>query len=244
MNFQTEALLARVMIELSKEFKNHLVLKGGMLLRLLNSPRSTQDIDFVLLSEESKKKLIIKIRESLLHIKGLQIMREELNSRGLFIEIQDDSKSLVLIEISVKKSMHLDPEAISSFSLTSRHALPTVLITAMALPEAFSHKIAASIERQTMRDLYDLSLYESMGTFDVATLKDRLAKVSVNRSKPRHMSVVEVAQQLRKRVESLTENDLKRELYPLLPKDMQQAQLRLIQTAVQRLAQQIETQGF
>ena len=39
----------------SKIFKNHAILKGGMVLKLLGSPRFTNDIDYVFTPYKSKK---------------------------------------------------------------------------------------------------------------------------------------------------------------------------------------------
>ena len=71
-------------------------------------------------------------------------------------------------------------------------------------------KIAASLEREVMRDLYDLSLLEAMGTFDLKTLLARLSHISRGRQKPQILSLVQSAYILRQRVQSLSELKLKK----------------------------------
>ena len=241
MNNNIESLLANVMIALADEFKDQIVLKGGMQLRLLNSPRSTQDIDYILCSRESKKLLIIKVRKALESITGIKIVSEKMNSRGIFLEILESKlQTKALIEISVLPSTFLNPEPISTAALTNELKMSPRIITAMAIPEAFSHKIAATIERNVMRDLYDLSLYEPLGNFDETTLKTRLSKTSIARAKPVTLNFLDGAKILSKKNQALTEESLQIELYPLLPKSHQAGLLRPIQASVARIVQKME----
>ena len=60
-----DALLARLINHLAEEFKNQLILKGGMLLRLLNSPRATQDLDYVWLRTKKRNVFAEEIKNRL-----------------------------------------------------------------------------------------------------------------------------------------------------------------------------------
>lgn len=236
-----EELLTKVLNHLSDKFRNRLVLKGGILLRLYNSPRWTQDIDFIFLSGESKKVLQGALTRALEEMEGIRIERVDLNSRGIFIDVADaQSHERCLIEVNVLASTHLPPEPVSTAPLSQKYSLAARVVSAMSLPEAFSHKIAAALEREAARDLYDLSQMEAMGAFDKATLRTRLSRLEVRRAKPKAVTFAQAAQILRERLERLTQEKLEEELYPLLPKEYQPGVLNIILASVGRLIQRLE----
>jgi len=53
-----EHLLVFVMDRLAECLTTHAILKGGMVLRLTNSPRATNDLDYVLVPFKSKKDIV------------------------------------------------------------------------------------------------------------------------------------------------------------------------------------------
>jgi predicted nucleotidyltransferase component of viral defense system len=234
-----EALLIRVINALAETFKDQLVLKGGMLLRLYQSPRFTQDVDFVWISEESKKILKPQLLQALEKMGDIQVKRTDVNSRGIFLEVTD-GKETALIEISVLPAMGLPVEPLSTALLGRPYSLSGRIVSTMALPEAFSHKIAASLEREAMRDLFDLSQLEAMGPFDRKVLKQRLSKISINRAKPIAMTFAETAQRLKKKMEELTQERIEVELYPLLPPHYHPGLLAIIKASVSRIIQRFE----
>lgn len=241
MDTSTEAFLARLINLLSDQFKDHLVLKGGMQLRLLNSPRSTQDIDFVWLSRESKKILAKLVRNTLSKEEDIVILKESLNSRGIFISVEEkQTRKKAILELNVLSSTHLPPEPLSTAPIASRHALSARVISTMAIPESFSHKICACLEREAARDLYDLSLFEPMEPFDEKTLRVRLSSISIKRQKPKKLTLQQAGDFLRQRLQGLTELRLKEELYPLLPPENRGGLLRVIQASVGRITQKLE----
>lgn len=236
-----EELILKVLNGLSQKFKTHLVLKGGILLRLYNSPRATQDIDFVFLSQESKKKLRDKLLRTLEELEDVVIEKADLNSRGIFLDVRDVRlKQRCLIEIAVSPKTSLPPEPISTAALAQKHKLESRIVTAMSFEEAFAHKIAASLERDVTRDLYDLSQMQGMGSFDKNTLEARLSKLSLKRVKPKKITFEEAAKMLREKLERLTQKKIEEELYPLLPAEYQAGLLRVIQNTVNKTIQQIE----
>ncbi len=241
MNQLTEALLVRILEALTLKFDDKIILKGGMLLRLLGSQRLTRDIDFVLVSKESRKILIKPIREALQSLNDVTILNEKLNSRGIFIDVRDTKNQIeTQIEIAVIKSTHMPPEPVSTLELTKKYALGIRVVAAMAIPEAFSHKIAATIEREVIRDLYDIAQYEPMARFDKETLAQRLKTISIGRSKPIVLSFTEAANKLRDRISGLTDQKLEQELRSSLPADQIVGLHLIIRTAIARLAMQIE----
>jgi predicted nucleotidyltransferase component of viral defense system len=236
----TEELLVRLLNHLAEKLKDRMILKGGMLLRLLESPRPTQDLDFVFVSKESRKVLVKEIVAAIEEIEGMQVTRQDLNSRGIFIDVREEAgKNKATLEIDVAPAPHLPPEPISTARLSSRYSLAGHVVSAMALPEAFAHKIAACLERGVTRDLYDLFLLEPMTSFDEGTLRARLDRLEIDRSKPRKVSAQEASELLKKRLDDLTEERLREELYPLLPAENRMGLLTLIRAAVSRIIQRL-----
>lgn len=240
-----EEMLLRIMHALAEKFRAHLVLKGGMLLRLLNCPRSTQDIDYTWLSTESKKILVKELEKVLESLGNVQITAANLNSRGIFVDVtdRDNPKLRGKIEIDVKPSLNLPSEGLSTVALADQYAMTGQIISTIALPEAFAHKIAATIERDVARDLYDLSQFEPLCAYDIGTLQKRLAKIEIRRAKPRAISFPGASEMLSQRLETLTEAMVAQELYPLLPPNQRQGLIPIIRAAVSRIAARLAAEA-
>jgi predicted nucleotidyltransferase component of viral defense system len=237
-----EELLTRVMNHLAENFRDRLVLKGGMLLRLYNSPRLTRDVDFVFISRESKKKLRDDLLKALGRMPEIKIANVDVNSRGIFIDVADEEETQrVLIEVNIAPRTHLPAEPLSTATLSQKYSLGGRVISSMALPEAFSHKIAATLERDTIRDIYDLSQFEAIGAFDTGTLKDRLSRLSVQRAKPQSIGFRDAAQRLRRRLDLLDQKRIETELFPILPAEYRPGILGIIKASVGRLLQRLES---
>jgi predicted nucleotidyltransferase component of viral defense system len=82
----------------------------------------------------------------------------------------------------------------------------------MDLAEAFSHKIAATLERSLVRDLYDLMQLEPLTHFDIDILKKRFLKLEIGRAKPKKVSVAEAMRMLRVKMDQLTDKKIRDEL--------------------------------
>lgn len=236
-----EMLLVQIIHFLSEKFKERILLEGGMLLRMFNSPRSTQDVDYFLVSEISKKILAVEIKKVLAQFSDAKISRIDLNSRGIFVEMTGLNKSAgkVMVEFIIVPSLNMPSEHVSTLALSNQYSLTGRVVATIALPEAFSHKIAACIERKSMRDLYDISIFDGLCAFDMTTLLNRFEKLNINRGKPKKMSLSEAAKILEARVKKLTEDSLRDELYPLIPPDQQKGLLYTIKASVMRVVQKL-----
>lgn len=241
----SEELLVRIIHALSEKFRSHLVLKGGMLLRLLNCPRSTQDVDYVWISTESKKVLGKEIEQVLKAMPELTITTVNLNSRGIFIDVAatDAPDILAKIEIDVKPTLNLPSDGISTVALANQYALAGRIVSTVALPEAFANKIAATLERDVTRDLYDLSQFEPLCHYDLPTLQKRLAKIEINRAKPKAITFADASAMMKQKMEGITESALTQTLYPLLPENQRQGLVPIIRATVARIAQRLESQN-
>ncbi len=237
-----EQLLAKVMNHLADRMKDRLVLKGGMLLRLHNSPRSTQDVDYVWISKDSKKGLGKEIEKVLTGLDGIEVESTEVNARGVFVDLVDSvTGERALLEIEVRSETQLPTEPMSTGPLSARYALGARIIATMALPEAFAHKIAATLERDVARDLYDLSQMQALSSWDEATLIDRLKEVSIHRAKPKALTPRQAAELLAKQLEKLDQKRLEQELYPLLPTEYRAGVLSLIRAGVTRIIDRLSS---
>lgn len=236
-----EKLLLQVIHFLSEKFKETLVLEGGMLLRLLNSPRSTQDVDYYWISEKSKKTLATEIRTAFDRFQAGRVTDIRLNSRGIFLDMESTEQETdkIMIELNVVPSLNLPSEFVSTAPVSNRYALTGRIVATIALPEAFAHKIAASLERDTARDIHDIAVFEALCEFDKKTLKKRLGAISIKRAKPDKLTFSEAATLLENRARNLTEESLNEELYPLIPKSQRPGLLYTIKAAVMRIVQKL-----
>lgn len=239
---KTERLLARTLGLLAERFKNQLILKGGMLLRLLNSPRKTQDLDYCWIRTKKRTLLGAELKKTIEEMEGVRVKDVQSNSRGIFVTFRDENAEAVgKIEVNVVTATRLPPQPMSTAPLTNRHALRTQVITVMALPEAMSHKIAAALERNLVRDLYDLSQLEPLTSFDPMTLGDRLSKLEIERSKPRRVGLEEAANLLRARLDPLTPKKIGAELIGWVPDEFLPGLDLVIRTSILRIVERMRS---
>lgn len=236
-----EELLIKIIHFLSEKFKERIVLEGGMLLRLFNSPRSTQDVDYYLLSDKSKKLLVKDIEKVLSQFAEATISKVTVNSRGIVVDMDgvEEGVGTVMIEINVVSSLHMPSDHVSTVALSNQYSLSGRIVTTIALPEAFAHKISACIERRSMRDLYDISIFDVLCDFDRNTLNNRFQSLSINRKKPQVITFEMAADWLEKRANGLSEESLRDELYPLIPSEQQAGLAYVIKAAVMRVVQKL-----
>jgi predicted nucleotidyltransferase component of viral defense system len=235
-----EELLARLMNFLADKYKNQLVLKGGMLLRLLNSPRETQDLNYAWIRTKKRNLFAQDLKSSLETLEAVQIGNVLANSRGIFIEVTDaNSGEKAKLEINVIESLHCPPKPMTTSALSQPYSLKPQIVTTMDLSEALSNKIAAALERDQIRDLYDLMLMEPLTPFDEKTLRDRLSKLEINRSKPKSVSTKEAAKMLKEKLNSRS-GRVADELSSIIPDQPMQGMEMILKASVFRIIQKME----
>ena len=89
-----EALRIFIINHLAEKMGAHAILKGGMVLRLLESPRYTNDLDYIFVPFKSKKDIVDLIKSALeeincsvnfnLHSTSARFMVKFENKRGVF----------------------------------------------------------------------------------------------------------------------------------------------------------------
>lgn len=203
---------------ISEEFRDHAILKGGMVLRLLGSKRETLDLDYTLIPYSSKNEVLGDIENLFSKIEGL---RYEIKVHSKMIRvIVYANKINAQVEINVANSIKSD--IISTASLkTSKSTLTPRIIKIMSLDIALSHKIAAWNERRLLRDLYDIYyLFEVQNILpDESTLKERLDNFSSRL--PTHKKIKKVTKEelfrdLKEQSDILNQKDIEKELEGIL----------------------------
>jgi predicted nucleotidyltransferase component of viral defense system len=236
-----EGLLLWVMHRFAQAFGEHAIIKGGMALRLLDSPRSTNDIDYVFVPYESKKDIVPKICEILRDLEDADI-KINLHSTMLRADIRLDSAA-VQVEASVDISCDATPIATGGFAREQDQ--PSQIVRIMRLDTALAQKLAAWNERRLARDLYDCYfLARRLGEKpNLTVLKKRLSEIRSQLPKlrrKRKMSIPEFAEELRQEAENLTQKRLADELGGLLPHEEMAGLAPRIKAALNTVAEQIE----
>ena len=212
----TEALLAWIVDFFSTNFGNSAILKGGMALRLMHSPRYTNDVDYIFIPFDSKKDAKEIIEQAFSKVDGLQY-EASMNSKALRILLTYGGQS-AQIEVNVEKECPSIP--MSSALLSTAHGRPSRILRIMEPSVSFAHKIAAWNERELMRDLYDIYQYESL--FKVSPrmdiLQTRLKKSRSYTNVSAAQDLKGLASKLTRVAESLSDSSLT-ELRPLLSAD-------------------------
>jgi predicted nucleotidyltransferase component of viral defense system len=224
-----EPLMVRVMNHLTDRFGAHAVLKGGMVLRLLNCPRYTNDLDYVFVPYQSKKDVVDDIVAALKDLSGCTISAA-MHSTCLRCTVTEGN-ARIQVEVGVARECESRPASTSDLAL--RHGMQGRIIRIMDLPTALSHKLAAWNERRLMRDLYDVYYLHTMlnAVPDVPTLKKRLESVSSQRGtkkQQRTMSIADLVGELKSAAEAITQSSVEDSLRDYLaPSDMAGLDLRI-----------------
>ncbi len=145
-----DGLFLWVMHRFTEVFEDHAILKGGMALRLVDSPRSTTDIDYVLVPYSSKKDVIDRIKAVLSELEAE--VHIAAHSKMLRADVRVD-EAAIQIEISVAATCRATPMATGGFARAQGQ--PSHVIRVMSWDHALAHKLAAWNERRLLRDLYD-----------------------------------------------------------------------------------------
>lgn len=216
----TDGLFLWIMHRFSEAFAEHAILKGGMALRLIDSPRSTTDIDYVFVPYASKKDVREQI-ESVLHEMEEAEVEVQLHSKMLRAEICLDGAS-VQLEVNVAMECNGIPMSTGGFARQLGHAPRVVRI--MSPDWALAHKLAAWNERRLLRDLYDCYFFAArLGEKPAEDVLDRrLARISSRiptLAGRKTMTRADLAAELRAAGAALSQDSLVAELGGLLPSE-------------------------
>jgi predicted nucleotidyltransferase component of viral defense system len=213
-----EALLAEILELFAIKFDKHAVLRGGMVLRLLESPRMTNDLDYVFIPYKSKKDIKDDVLKALSEIDNCKISHS-LNSKCLRVII---SKEDLTVQVEIKTAMNYITETLSTEPLAKLYNQNRRIIPVVDSSVALADKLAAWLERRLVRDLFDIQFFLNMGVKpDSETLNKRLKKPLYSKLvKPMKISAPVPAEDffdfLKEKVENLTQEEVDDEMISTL----------------------------
>lgn len=216
-----QALLAQVMDLFAERFDKKAVLRGGMVLRILGSPRLTNDLDYVFVPFKSKKEIVEDVIACLQQIEGADVTYS-LNSKSLRV-VLTVKDATIQVEAKVAENIAVSTATTKLFS--PEFNLPKRIINIVDLSVALSNKMAAWNERRLIRDIYDIWFYLQMNIRpDEATLQSRLDKPDYSKlvSKEAYFpgnSISEFYEFIRSKCAELSEADIENEMSAYLTPD-------------------------
>ena len=211
-----DGLLLWLMGYFSDKFRNHAILKGGMVLRLLNCPRFTNDLDYLFVPYGSKKTIKPMLEQVLEDITGTSF-NITMDSKCLRIIFNYNS---LKVQIEATVADKCEAEALSNSNLIQKYQMSPVLINVQKRDVALAHKIAAWNERNLYRDLFDIYYFIAvLGVKpNLPILKQRLKQVYRGRvNKGVQMSLEDLSRRLLEERANLSLKTIEKELKPLLP---------------------------
>ena len=212
-----EGVMVRIMNHFADVFGSQAILKGGMVLRLLDCPRFTNDLDYVFVPHSSKREIVLQVIKALQALKGMSVTHS-LNSKCLRCQLTCEE---VRLQVEVQVAETCATTELSTVALAHAHGQQGHIIRVMSFASALAHKLAAWNERRLMRDLYDAYfLFTVMAVQpDFEVLVRRLESVerrASGGSRKRHMSLSELVSELEHEVADLTQDKVEIELRDIL----------------------------
>jgi predicted nucleotidyltransferase component of viral defense system len=239
-----DSLFLWVMHRFATLFDQHAVLMGGMALRLLDSPRSTTDIDYVFVPFASKREVKDLVEEALTALEDATVAIS-LHSKMLRAKVLVDDAQ-IQIEINVAMRCPSIPMATGNFARSL--GKPSQVVAIMAFDTALSEKIAAWNERRLVRDLYDCYFMVSRvgAKLDQKKLNERLSKIESrvpSLRNRRRMTRRQIARDLEKYLGSLEQENVEDELRPLIPPEELPGLASKIRASLSRIIDELDSEG-
>ena len=214
-----EALRVFIINQLGKKLGEHAILKGGMVLRLLDCPRYTNDLDYVFIPFKSKKEIAPRIEKALRELEGLEIKHRFHSTNAQFDVALKNTFGTFKTQIEANVSNHCEAQSLTTGDFAIQFQQAPQIIRVMRFDMMLAHKLMAWNERRLMRDLYDAYfIFKSLNvTPNLDVLRGRLqnihyAKRISGKSLPKKMSLEEFWQLLASELKTLTPVDLENEL--------------------------------
>lgn len=226
-----ESFMIWWMHRISEEFGPRALLKGGMELALMDSPRYTNDLDYLIMGYKSKNEIEPILKRIASEIPEGKVLISK-HSKTLRLTVH---RNEVALQIEVSVGDTCKSQVMTTLSLAQKTNILPKTISVMALDVAFSHKLAAWNERRLVRDLYDCYFFHHVQDTmpDVEILAQRLNKIESRIPKLKNLKAMNLAEfliEFEKEIKRLSQDRLDQELSGLLP------QLHLI-----NLAERIKT---
>jgi len=192
-----------------------------MVLRILGSPRFTNDLDYVFVPYKSKKDIVAEVVGCLESIEGATVTHS-LNSKCLRVVLTVDDTT---IQVEAKVALEAKTSMASTRLVSRTLGLPPRMVYITDHAEALANKLAAWNECRLIRDLYDAWFFLQMGVMpDMETLELRLRKPAYSRLVAKEdwfsgQSVPEFFGFVREHAARLSDDDIEAELADYLPSE-------------------------
>lgn len=218
-----ESFRVWIINHLAKKLAGHAILKGGMILRILDCPRYTNDIDYVFVPFQSKNEIVPLMKKAFHNVEGVEFSYRLHSTHARFlVKVSNSHGSFqTQIEIDVAPACEYEPISTGNFA-TQYHQQPEV-ISVMRFDVAMAHKLAAWNERNLYRDLYDAYfLHVNLRTKpNLQVLTKRLQKIKYakrigDKNRPRQMTLGGFADKLRQAADQIRQQEIKEELRDVL----------------------------
>lgn len=236
-----EALRVWVITHLSDRLGNHAILKGGMVLRLLDCPRYTNDLDYIFIPFSSKKDIVAPILAALKELEGVTIQHRIHSTNAQFDVILKNNFGTYKTQIEANVAEACASQAVSTADLAVQYDQTVRVIQVMRFDIMLAHKLAAWNERRLMRDLYDAYfMVKNMSVLpDMEVLQKRLQNIRYagrvdGKSLPKTMTLPEFYDALISETKAVTPADLENELRDYLdPKQLAGLDKKILITLTQ-----------
>ncbi len=214
-----EALRVLIINQLGKKLGEHAILKGGMVLRLLDCPRYTNDLDYIFIPFKSKKQIAPLIEEVLKEMEGLEVRHRFHSTNVQFDVVVKNTFGTFKTQVEANVSADCAAQPMTTGDFAKQFHQPPQIIRVMRFDVMLAHKLMAWNERRLMRDLYDAYFITKHlnVTPNLDVLRKRLenihyAKRMSGKSLPKKLSLEEFWQVLALELKTLTYADLENEL--------------------------------
>ncbi len=169
---EKDYLLTLLLYEIYREFNDELIFKGGTSLKYFyNLNRFSEDLEFSFNGkDDSNKKIMNKVDRALKHV-NLQYNIQKIEHRGHKVEnnvvcinyevrikgpLYNRHKQMqnIDIDISIRNDIIKPPDI--KYLMPPYMDIPAFTISVMNIYEIIAEKVTSIIERDKMRDIYDL----------------------------------------------------------------------------------------
>ncbi|OGQ21387.1 MAG: hypothetical protein A3I05_02160 [Deltaproteobacteria bacterium RIFCSPLOWO2_02_FULL_44_10] len=214
-----EALRIFIINHLGKSLGEHAILKGGMVLRLLDCPRYTNDLDYVFIPFKSKREIQPLIMKTLGELEGVEVKHRFHSTNVQFDVMLKNRFGTFKTQIEANVADTCAAQAMTTGDVALQFQQAPQIIRVMRFDVMLAHKLAAWNERRLMRDLYDAYfIFKHLNVsphLDVLRLRledIHYAKSISGKSLPKKMSLEKFWKLLASELKTLTDADLEHEL--------------------------------
>jgi hypothetical protein len=212
-----ESLLVQLLHHVGEQLPRHSVVKGGLVLRLLDCPRRTNDLDVVLIPFGSKRDAVPLFHKALESF-PCDALDVQVHSTAIRARIH---KNGLIAQVEASVAEECPATALSTSPLARLHQLQPRVVQVMRFDIALSNKLGAWLERALLRDLFDIAYWVGIQRVhpDEKTLNRRLHAVRDRKGKSRPWTREELAAKLETQATALNDDDLRAELHAVMPEE-------------------------